>query len=162
MSQNGQLHFKNFAANGKTICDNIIQFHALKICDTTSNFCGVGIIKPFQKIMKNKNVLENTVSANDHVIKNCEIFIQTVLYNGTSMETYVKTSVQLYYKQKTRNPITAWKVSKYRVFSGPYFPAFGLNTDRYSVSLCIQSECGKMRTRKKFRIWTIFTQWIFL
>ena len=27
---------------------------------------------------------------------------------------------------------TAWKVSKYGVFSGPYFPAFGLNTERYS------------------------------
>ena len=26
-------------------------------------------------------------------------------------------------------------------FSGPYFPAFGLNTERYS-------ECGKIRTRK--------------
>ena len=32
--------------------------------------------------------------------------------------------------------------------SGPYFPAFGLNTERYSVSLYIQSECGKIRTRK--------------
>ena len=28
---------------------------------------------------------------------------------------------------------TAWKVSKYRVFSGPYFPAFVLNTERLSV-----------------------------
>ena len=37
---------------------------------------------------------------------------------------------------------------KYGVFSGPYFPAFGLNTERYSVSLRIQSECGKIRTRK--------------
>ena len=105
MSQNGQLHFKNFAANAKTICDNIIQFHALKICDTTSKL--FGIIKPFQKIMKNKNVLENTVSANDHVKKNCEIFIQTVLYNGTSKETYMKASVRLYYEQKTGNAITA-------------------------------------------------------
>ena len=35
-----------------------------------------------------------------------------------------------------------WKVSKYGVFSGQYFPAFGLNTKRYFVSLCIQSECG--------------------
>ena len=26
---------------------------------------------------------------------------------------------------------TAWKVSKYGVFSGPYFPAFGLNTGKY-------------------------------
>ena len=33
----------------------------------------------------------------------------------------------------------AWKVSKYGVFSGSYFPVFGLN---------IQSEYGKIRTRK--------------
>ena len=38
---------------------------------------------------------------------------------------------------------TVWKVCKYGVFSGPYFPAFGLNTERYGVSLRIQSECGK-------------------
>ena len=37
--------------------------------------------------------------------------------------------------------ITAWKVSKYGVFSGPYFPGFGLNTDQ--KTLCI---------------WTPFTQ----
>ena len=43
---------------------------------------------------------------------------------------------------------TSWKVSKYGVFSGPYFPAFGLNTERYSVSLRIQSECGRIRSRK--------------
>ena len=33
-------------------------------------------------------------------------------------------------------------------FSGPHFPAFGLNRERYGVSLCVQSECGKIRTRK--------------
>ena len=33
-------------------------------------------------------------------------------------------------------------------FSGLYFPAFGLNTERYSVSLGIQSECGKIGTKK--------------
>ena len=44
--------------------------------------------------------------------------------------------------------ITAWKVSKYRVFSGPYITAFELNTERYSLSLRIQSECGKIRNRK--------------
>ena len=32
-------------------------------------------------------------------------------------------------------------------YSGPHFSTFGLNTERYSVSLRIQSECGKMRTR---------------
>ena len=35
-----------------------------------------------------------------------------------------------------------------RRFSGPYSPAFGLNTERYSVSLRIKSEYGKIRTRK--------------
>ena len=32
-------------------------------------------------------------------------------------------------------------------YSGAYFPAFGLNTERYSVSLHSQSECGKIRSR---------------
>ena len=35
-----------------------------------------------------------------------------------------------------------------RSFSGPYFPALGLNTERYRVCLHIQSECGKIRTKK--------------
>ena len=39
-------------------------------------------------------------------------------------------------------------MSKYRVFSGPYFHAFELNTDRYFLSLRIQSEYGKTQTRK--------------
>ena len=34
-----------------------------------------------------------------------------------------------------------------RSYSGPHFSAFGLNTQKYSISLRIQSECGKMRTR---------------
>ena len=43
---------------------------------------------------------------------------------------------------------TAWKVFKYRVFSGPYFPVFGLNTEIYGLNLRIQSKYRKMRTRK--------------
>ena len=39
-------------------------------------------------------------------------------------------------------------MSKYGVFSGPYFPTFGLNTESYEVSLCIQFECRKLRARK--------------
>ena len=33
-------------------------------------------------------------------------------------------------------------------FSGPYFPTFRTNTERYGLSLQIQSECGKIWTRK--------------
>ena len=43
---------------------------------------------------------------------------------------------------------TVWKVSKYGGFSGPYFPALGLNTEIYSVNFRIQTEYGKIRTRK--------------
>ena len=43
---------------------------------------------------------------------------------------------------------TAWKLSTCRVFSGLYFPVFGLNTEIYGVSLCIQFEYRKIQTRK--------------
>ena len=33
-------------------------------------------------------------------------------------------------------------------FSSSYFPAFGLNTERYVVSLCVLSECRKIPARK--------------
>ena len=46
--------------------------------------------------------------------------------------------------------IIALKVSKYGVFSGPYFPVFRLNTDIYRINLRIQSEYMKMHTRKTF------------
>ena len=53
---------------------------------------------------------------------------------------------------------TAWKVSKYGVCSGPYFPVFGLNTEIYEVNFRIQSEYGKMRTRKNSVFWH-FSHW---
>ena len=59
--------------------------------------------------MKNTNVIElvsnlgHIVSANDDVINNYEIFIQTVFYHGTSKENKQKG---LYNKQKTNNSIS--------------------------------------------------------
>ena len=41
-------------------------------------------------------------------------------------------------------------------FSGLYFPVFGLDTERYFVSLRIQSERGKMRTRKTLNTDTFY------
>ena len=40
------------------------------------------------------------------------------------------------------------KVSKYRVYSGPYFSVFGLNTEIYVVNLRIQSNTGKYGPEK--------------
>ena len=42
---------------------------------------------------------------------------------------------------------TVWSV-RIQSFSGPHFPALGLNTEIYRVNLHIQSECGKIRIRK--------------
>ena len=40
------------------------------------------------------------------------------------------------------------KIVRIQSFSGSHFPAFGVNTEFYSVNLRIQSECRKMRTKK--------------
>ena len=66
-------------------------------------------------------------------------------FNGL---TRTKSSWKSFYCLAWFITCTAWKVSKYGAFSGPYFPAFGLNMERYEVSLRIQSECEKIRTRK--------------
>ena len=41
-----------------------------------------------------------------------------------------------------------WLREKYGFSSGPYFPAFGLNTDIYSINPRIQSKYWKIRIRK--------------
>ena len=41
-------------------------------------------------------------------------------------------------------------MSFFQSYSGPYFPILRLNWERYSLSLRIQSECGKIRTRTLF------------
>ena len=43
--------------------------------------------------------------------------------------------------------MTLRESERIRSYSGPYFPAFRLNTERHSVSLRTQSECGKIWTR---------------
>ena len=43
---------------------------------------------------------------------------------------------------------TAPKMSEYRVFYGPCFPLFGLNTEIYRVNFRVQSKYGKVQTSK--------------
>ena len=59
----------------------------------------------------------------------------------------------------------AWKLSKYGVISGPYFPVFGLNTEIYcvksvqirknfwSVFSCIQTEYIDLRSKSPYSVW---------
>ena len=61
-----------------------------------------------------------------------------------------------YEKQKFVNLSTCHCVKSVLIwgFSGPYFPAFGLNTERY----CVFSPNGRKYGSEKLRIQTIFTQ----
>ena len=47
-----------------------------------------------------------------------------------------------------RNNLHCVKSLRIRSFFGPFFPAFGLNTERYSISDRFQSEYEKIRARK--------------
>ena len=72
----------------------------------------------------------------------------------STMELCSKYKVNQNYVRNTfkgnilRDIYAAWNLSKYGAISGPYFPAFGVNTERYFGSLRIQSEFWKIRTRK--------------
>ena len=64
-----------------------------------------------------------------------ELFSLAIIYNFSTAKVFL-----LKYINKT-----AWKVSKYGVFSGSYFPLFRANTEIYSVN---RSDYGKIRTTK--------------
>ena len=74
------------------------------------------------------------------------VILQNTLRQISSSVTVVK--LRLSYSKKYCIICTACKVSKYRVFSGSYFPAFGLNTEIYGVHLRIQSKYRKIRTKQ--------------
>ena len=50
---------------------------------------------------------------------------QTKIYKSNTNVYYITSETFTCYKR-----LHAWKVSKYGVISGPYFPIFGLNTQR--------------------------------
>ena len=55
---------------------------------------------------------------------------------------------ELIFHKNFRLVSTTWKVSKYEVFSGLYFPVFGLNTEIYRENLHFQSKYMKTQIRK--------------
>ena len=54
----------------------------------------------------------------------------------------------VFYQAVSQDSLHCVKSVRIRSYSGPHFPAFGLNTERYKVSLRIHSKCGKMRTKR--------------
>ena len=52
---------------------------------------------------------------------------------------------------------TAWKVSKYGVISGPYFPVFGLNTGKYGpeITLCLDTFHAVLADTKELSLFNL-------
>ena len=57
---------------------------------------------------------------------------------------YIETLTYPFDRKYLRHCVKSVRI---RSYSGPNFPALGLNKERYGVYLRIQSECGKMQTR---------------
>ena len=57
--------------------------------------------------------------------------VHSDLYLQTFPNSVVKWNICVSFRFRVREIDTVRKVSKYGVFSGPYFPAFGLNTGKY-------------------------------
>ena len=69
----------------------------------------------------------------------------------TILSFFLKKIHHSYYTNETtslRLILHCVKKVRIRRYSGPHFPSFWLNTERYGISLRIQSECGKIRARK--------------
>ena len=53
-----------------------------------------------------------------------------------------------------------WKASKYGVFSGWYFPVFGLNKEIYEVNSVINPNGEKYGPEKTPYLDTLFSKWL--
>ena len=96
---------------GNTVSGDILQYHAITGCDTTSFFYRIGKISPFKEVLKNSSYLgsieclgKNKFLSNTD-IENCMTFIQNVLYGGNINEAYVETRINTYDNQRTKSSI---------------------------------------------------------
>ena len=74
-----------------------------------------------------------------------QIFLSQIVIITSGYPMYFTDTVSI---TKREHVPLCEKFPKYGVFSGPYFPVFGLITEIYGVILRIQSKYGKIRTRK--------------
>ena len=88
----------------------------------------------------------NILKLSDKIIlKSCLVISKTInnfllsLFN--SWFTFSWRRITMWHHPLREKCIRSWS------YSGPHFPAFGLNTEIYSVSLRIRSEWGAMHTR---------------
>ena len=75
------------------------------------------------------------------------IFIKSYLASQNHRVKATLMLLNLFVSLKKNSEGHCVKSVRIRSYSALHFPAFGLNMERYSASLCMQSQCGKIRTR---------------
>ena len=111
---------------------NYLSLHKCKICNTETH----------QKA-KIQSQLLTEATLNMRIIHDPTSCCVWATYCVIFSQTFVplrKHSIYLHCREHCVKSV------RIRSYSGPYFPAFRLNTERYSVSLCIHSKCEKIRT----------------
>ena len=68
---------------------------------------------------------------NIKILKLCSAYIINIANINMSILEDSFSAVKIKQLQVSISKVTAWKVSKYGVFSGLYFPVFRLNTGKY-------------------------------
>ena len=127
----------------------------VKIVLQNAVFCGVSkifyrswdILQNFSKIVE-KHMWKNLFLVNFGVYATEGLFkCNTVrdIFKGPLSRILLKVPEHLFSSHLLL--VTAWKVYKYGVISGPYFPVFELNMEIYFVNLCIHAKYRKIRTR---------------
>ena len=95
-----------------TVSRNILRYHAITGCDTTSFFNRIWKISPFKEVLKKSNCwsliecLGQNKSLRNTDIEKCMTFTQTVLYGGNVNEDYVEAIINIYGNQKIENSMT--------------------------------------------------------
>ena len=104
-----------------------------------------------------KSLVENFIFCAVKLKFSVKYFIRKCKQTRECIKSYFTLSV--FYQLKIRvaviqEPLNLFgmqhcvKSVRIQSFSGPYFLAFGLHTERYGVSLRMQSKCEKIRTKK--------------
>ena len=80
------------------------------------------------------------------------IYVFIYLYNSSGFSSFQLVVGDFRWFQVTPycNNLGPHSVTTVRIrsFTGSYFPAFGLDTERYGISFRIQSECRKIQTKE--------------
>ena len=82
--------------------------------------------------IKEGNIFVDIISKLLEQQKNCNVVIKNC-FKINGKQNYLRRLRRV--NILNSKSITAWKVPKYRVISGPYFPVFSLNTEKYGPEI---------------------------